>query len=172
MVLIDVNILINAHRKNQERHKEFHDWLEAVAISGQMFSIPSMVRSAFLRIVTNPRIYPLPTPLAEAIAVLDEFLAMPNHVEALPGNRHWGIFTDLCRKVEAKGNLVADAYLAALAIESGGEWITADRDYARFPGLKWRHPLDAPYGARGPTRPRVEEPRSPYRDKKRGPHKK
>jgi predicted nucleic acid-binding protein len=59
-----------------------------------------------------------------------------------PGSRHWGIFVDLCRKVGAKGNLIPDAYLAALAIESGSEWITTDRDYARFPGLRWRHPLD------------------------------
>jgi hypothetical protein len=57
-----------------------------------------------------------------------------------PGNRHWEIFTRLCRETDAKGNLIADAYLAALAIESGSEWITTDRDYARFPGLRWRHP--------------------------------
>jgi len=51
------------------------------------------------------------------------------------------VFLDLCRKTGARGNLVADAYLAALAIESGSEWITTDRDYAQFPGLRWRHPL-------------------------------
>jgi hypothetical protein len=59
-----------------------------------------------------------------------------------PGPRHWGIFADLCRKANARGHLVPDAYLAALAIESGSEWITTDRGYARFPGLRWRHPLD------------------------------
>lgn len=59
-----------------------------------------------------------------------------------PGERHWEIFTRLCRSARARGNLVPDAYLAALAIESGTEWITTDRDYARFPGLRWRHPLD------------------------------
>jgi len=59
-----------------------------------------------------------------------------------PGKRHWAIFTRLCRDVEAKGNLVPDAYLAALAIESGCEWVTTDRDFARSSGLRWRHPLD------------------------------
>jgi hypothetical protein len=59
----------------------------------------------------------------------------------VPGDRHWEIFTRLCRESEAKGNIVGDAYLAALAMESGSEWITTDRDYARFPGLRWRHPL-------------------------------
>jgi predicted nucleic acid-binding protein len=58
-----------------------------------------------------------------------------------PGDRHWQIFSDLCRTSHAKGNLVADAYHTALAIEHGCEWITADRDFARFKGLRWRHPL-------------------------------
>ncbi|MGH2758448.1 MAG: PIN domain-containing protein [Actinomycetota bacterium] len=60
-----------------------------------------------------------------------------------PSFRHWEIFERLCGKAEAKGNLVADAFLAALAIESGSERITTDRDYARFQGLRWRHPLEA-----------------------------
>jgi hypothetical protein len=62
-------------------------------------------------------------------------------VTLVPGERHWDIFQRLCREANAKGNLIPDAYLAALAIESGAEWITTDRDYARFPGLRWRHPL-------------------------------
>ncbi|MEN6506639.1 MAG: PIN domain-containing protein [Planctomycetaceae bacterium] len=65
-----------------------------------------------------------------------------NAVSVAPGSRHWQIFTDLCRQTEARGNIIADAYLAALAIESGCEWISTDRDYARFPDLKWRHPLE------------------------------
>jgi hypothetical protein len=59
-----------------------------------------------------------------------------------PGSRHWTLFLDLCRKAGAKGNLVSDAYHAALAIESGCEWITTDRDFARFPGLRWRTPFE------------------------------
>jgi len=59
-----------------------------------------------------------------------------------PGGRHWDIFTRLCRNVSARGNLVPDAYLAALAIESGSELITTDRDFSRFPSLRWRHPLE------------------------------
>jgi predicted nucleic acid-binding protein len=59
-----------------------------------------------------------------------------------PGPRHGELFLDLCRRAEARGNLVSDAYHAALAVETGSEWITTDRDYARFPSLRWRHPLD------------------------------
>jgi uncharacterized protein len=65
----------------------------------------------------------------------------PNAVLFQPGARHWEIFRRLCEQGNAKGNLVADAYHAALAIETGSEWQTTDRDYARFPGLRWRNPL-------------------------------
>src|SRR5438477_407916 len=76
-------------------------------------------------------------------AVIEDALrARPNCVPIAPGPRHWEVFTGLCRRAGARGNLVPDAYLAALAIESGSEWITADRGFARFPGLRWRHPLD------------------------------
>jgi uncharacterized protein len=68
-------------------------------------------------------------------------------VPIVPGQRHWEIFTRLCREANAKGNLVPDAYLAALAIESGSEWMTTDRDYGRFPGLRWRDPVRASAGA-------------------------
>jgi toxin-antitoxin system PIN domain toxin len=80
--------------------------------------------------------------LSAALAFVEEVRDQPNCVIVRPGPRHWELFTDLCRRVNARGNLVPDAYLAALAIESGSEWITTDRDYARFPGLRWRHPLD------------------------------
>ena len=66
----------------------------------------------------------------------------PNAVPVAPGERHWTIFERLCGTAGARGDLVPDAYFAALAIESGSEWITTDRDYSRFPGLRWRHPLD------------------------------
>lgn len=68
---------------------------------------------------------------------------MPECTVKPPGPRHWKLFTDLCRRAGAKGNLVPDAYLAALAIESGSEWITTDPDYARFPDLRWHHPFDS-----------------------------
>jgi toxin-antitoxin system PIN domain toxin len=84
-----------------------------------------------------------PTPLAIALDFADILRTHPNAVVVQPGPRHWQIFSSLCRAVDAKGNLVPDAYLAALAIETGSEWITTDRDYARFPSLRWRHPFAA-----------------------------
>jgi len=98
--------------------------------------------AGFLRVVTHPRVFHPPTPLAPALAFTHAFRERANAVLLAPGARHWTIFTKLCRESAARGNLVPDAWLAALAIESGCEFVTTDRDYARFPGLRWRHPLD------------------------------
>jgi len=94
-------------------------------------------------VVTNPRVFSPPAEADKALEFADVLRSHRNAVIVATGPRHWEIFSRLCRQVEAKGNIVADAYHAALAIESGSEWITADRDFARFPGLRWRHPLDA-----------------------------
>jgi predicted nucleic acid-binding protein len=83
-----------------------------------------------------------PTPLDKAFAFVDALRARRNCVVVAPGARHWGIFKHVCESAGAKGNLIPDAYHAALATEHGCEWITTDRDYARFAGLRWRHPLD------------------------------
>jgi toxin-antitoxin system PIN domain toxin len=91
--------------------------------------------------LTNPKAFNLPTTLDEALAAADRLRTQSNCVLVSPGPMHWDIFVRLCRAAGAKGNLVADAYLAALAIESGAEWVTTDRDFSRFPGLRWRHPL-------------------------------
>jgi hypothetical protein len=82
------------------------------------------------------------TPLRTAIAFVEALRSRPNCVVVAPGPRHWGIFTELCRRAGAKGNFIPNTFLAALAIETGCEWVTTDRGFARYPGLRWRHPLD------------------------------
>jgi len=140
MVLVDVNVLVYAHRRDAPGHREHLAWLRQVATGDEPFGLSELVLSGFLRVVTHPRIFSPPSRLADALRFVEELRARPNAVLVSPGDRHWGIFTDLCRRTEARGNLVPDASLAALAIESGSEWITTDRDYARFPGLRWRRP--------------------------------
>jgi hypothetical protein len=142
MVLIDVNVLVYAHRAELPKHAAFRQWLENCVASDQAFGVSDLVLSGFLRIVTLPRILRIPTPLEEALHVVAKLRVQPNCVRVTPGARHWEIFVRLCQQAGAKGNLIPDAYLAALAIESGSEWITTDRDYSRFPGLRWRHPLE------------------------------
>nr|MDQ3389453.1 type II toxin-antitoxin system VapC family toxin [Gemmatimonadota bacterium] len=105
------------------------------------FALSELVLSGFIRIVTHPKVFATPSPLRAALDFVDELRSQPNCVVVSPGPRHWEIFTRLCGDAGAKGNLVPDAYLAALAIESGSEWATADRGFARFPGLRWLHPF-------------------------------
>jgi uncharacterized protein len=105
------------------------------------YAVAEQVLSGFLRVVTHPRVFRPPTPIDAALAFADAFRTQPHAVIVAPGPRHWEIFAALCRETGARGNLVPDAWLAALAIESGCEFITTDRDFGRFPGLRWRHPL-------------------------------
>lgn len=143
MVLVDVNVLVYAHRQDAPRHSEYFGWLNQALNSDTAFGLSDLVLSAFLRVVTHPRVFRDPTPLDRALTFAASMREHPNAVTLFPGERHWDIFQRLCREANAKGNLIPDAYLAALAIESGAEWITTDRDYARFPGLSWRPPLSA-----------------------------
>ncbi|MHB8873304.1 MAG: TA system VapC family ribonuclease toxin [Myxococcaceae bacterium] len=141
MLLIDVNVLVYAHHQGSKEHRAHRAWLEGTVSSDQAFGMSDLVLSSFLRIVTHPRIFSPPSDMAVALSFVDALRAQPNCVRVEPGERHWDIFRGLCRATGAKGNLVPDAYLAALAIESGSEWVTTDRDFSRFPGLRWRHPL-------------------------------
>jgi len=135
-------VLVYAHRADAPGHPRYRTWLREVMQSDAAYGMSDLVLSAFLRIVTHPRVFRDPTPLSTALVFAAEVRDRPNCIGVSPGERHWDIFTRLCRAVGARGSLVPDTFLAALAIESGIEWITTDRDYARFPGLRWRHPLD------------------------------
>lgn len=141
MVLPDVNVLAYAVRPDYPQHKLAREWLEATVNSIERFGMSPQALASVIRILTSTRIFVEPVPLEQAIQFCDGLLASPNCCLIQPGIRHWDIFTSLCRKAKAKGNLVQDAWWAALAIESGCEWITCDRDFARFPGLRWRSPF-------------------------------
>jgi hypothetical protein len=141
MMLPDVNVLVHAHREDAADHAAYRDWLTALLSSDEAYGVSELVLSGFLRVVTHPRVFSPPSPLEAALRFATEIREQPGAVIVAPGPRHWDVFTGLCRSAGVKGNLAADAYLAALAIESGSEWITTDRGFGRFPGLRWRHPL-------------------------------
>lgn len=136
-----MNVLVYAQRGGTPENDRIAAWLEAIVNGDAAFALSSLVLSGALRILTHPRVFARPTPLRAAIEFVESLRDRPNCVEVTPGRRHWNIFADLCRATDSRGNRVPDAYLAALAIESGSEWVTTDRDFARFAGLKWRHPL-------------------------------
>ena len=141
MILTDVNVLVYAHRADAPDHLAFRQWLEDLVNGDQAYGVSDLVLSGFLRVVTHPRVFNPPSDLASALVFVQVIRSQPNAVLVAPGPRHWDIFTHLCEAASVKGNLVPDAYLAAMAIESGSIWVTTDRDYSRFPGLNWRLPL-------------------------------
>jgi uncharacterized protein len=130
MILIDVHILVHAKRQDSPNHANSRSWLEKTYHSDSIIGISDHVLSSVVRILTH-----------EALDYVNSLRGAPGCILVSPGYRHREIFTHLCNVSGDKGNLVTDAYFAALAIESGAEWITADRDFSRFPGLRWRHPL-------------------------------
>lgn len=134
-------MLVYAHRTDSPNHAEMRAWLEAQINSASAYGLSDLVVSGFLRIVTHPRVFEVPSTWADASRFAEQLREQPNRVAVVAGPHHWEIFARLCKSAAAKGNLIADAYLAAMAIEHGCEWITTDRDFSRFPGLKWRHPL-------------------------------
>jgi toxin-antitoxin system PIN domain toxin len=142
LILPDVNVLLYAHRADAEHHAFFRDWVTDALEGDEPVGLADIVLAGFMRIASHPRIYQPPTPLGDAIEAASALRSAPGAVRIMPGARHWEIFTRLCAEANATGNLASDAYLAALAVESGCELVSTDRDFARFPRLRWRNPLD------------------------------
>ena len=143
MILPDVNVLLYAFRADSPQHAAYRQWLAGVVNGEAAYGMSPQVLAGVMRIATHPRIYAKPSRLSDVSAFASVLLAQPHCQIIEPGPRHWDIFRDVSARANATGNLIPDAWFAALAIESGCEWITTDRDYARFEGLRWR--LPSPY---------------------------
>jgi toxin-antitoxin system PIN domain toxin len=143
MILPDVNVLIYAFRQDVAQHAICRPWINAIVESEAPFGLSPLTLSAVVRITTNPRAFRTPSTIREAFGFCDDLLGQPHSQIVEPAERHWDIFQQLCMETDTGGSRVTDAWFAALAIESGCEWITLDRDYARFPGLKWQVPAVA-----------------------------
>jgi toxin-antitoxin system PIN domain toxin len=140
MILPDVNVLIYAFRNDMPQHALCRGWLNGIVLGDARFGLSPAVLSALVRITSNVRIFRTPSSLAEAFGFSEDLLGQPHCQRVEPSERHWDIFRRLCIETDTRGPHVTDAWFAALAIEWGCEWITLDRDYARFPGLKWSVP--------------------------------
>jgi toxin-antitoxin system PIN domain toxin len=134
-------VLVYAQRGGTPERDQIGSWLQDVANASAPFGLSTLVLSGTLRVLTHPRVFANPTPLKGALAFIETLRERPNCVEITPGPRHWQIFSGLCQATEATGNEVPDAYLAALAIESGSDWITTDTGFSRYDGLRCSHPL-------------------------------
>jgi toxin-antitoxin system PIN domain toxin len=141
MIMPDVNILVYAHREDEAVHAAYRRWVEAALGGLEPFVLSVLVAVAFVRIVTNPRIYRQPTPLPTALATVEVIAAHPRCRLAAPSTGHLDDVARLCRATQATAKLVADAQHAALAIAEGCTWVTRDGDFGRFQphGLRWEH---------------------------------
>jgi toxin-antitoxin system PIN domain toxin len=137
---MDANLLIYAYDRASADHKKSLVWLEKVLSGVEAVGLPWQSVSAFLRVITNRRLGARVV-VEQAVHVLEEWLQQPNVQVLAPGDRHWSVLRRMILEGRASGPLVRDAQIAALTIEFGGVLHTADRDFARFPGLRWQNPL-------------------------------
>lgn len=140
MILIDVNVLLAAQRTDHPHHDVAQPWLADLAASRRAFGVPATVWASFCRLTTDDRVFRQPTPLVEAFAFVRAVIAQPAHSRIEPGPAHVDIFERTCLKGAVTGGQVADAHLAALAIEHGASLASFDRDFARFDDLDWIRP--------------------------------
>jgi toxin-antitoxin system PIN domain toxin len=141
MILTDANIMLYAYNADAAEHVLARRWFEEQLSASELFCFSWQTLTAFLRISTNPRAFPQPLLITEAIEIVSQWLGRPQAVILSPGERHWAIFSELLADGQASGPLVMDAHLAALAIEHGAVLATTDRDFSRFPGMQTINPL-------------------------------
>jgi toxin-antitoxin system PIN domain toxin len=143
MDLPDINILVAAYRGDHVHHEAARSWLVGLADGRQAFALAESTLECFLRLVTNPRVFREPDSMDAALGFVETLRRAPRCVLVRPDARHLDRFLTLCRTPGVRANLVPDAWLAALALESGCRLATRDRDFARFEGLDWYDPLGA-----------------------------
>lgn len=137
----DVNVLVSAFRTDAPHHRICREWLDRALAGEELLAVSELVLSGVLRVLTHPKVFAPPTPLAEAIAFARALMLHPRVAPLRPGAGHWRIVLQLCERSHATGNRIPDAYHAALAIEHGCEWVTLDRGFSALPGLTFRNLL-------------------------------
>jgi toxin-antitoxin system PIN domain toxin len=140
VIVVDVNILLAAHRDDHPHHPVVRPWFEGMLRGTEPFCVPSAVAASFVRLATHRRVFREPTGVADAFAFLRAVFGQPHHLTLGPGESHLDLFERLCLEGDAFGDLAIDAYLAAIAIEHGATLVSLDRDFARFRGLGWQRP--------------------------------
>jgi toxin-antitoxin system PIN domain toxin len=141
VIVIDANLLIYSYDRDSAHHKKSRVWVGEVGSGGEAGGLPWQSVSAFLRVITNRRLSGMRVSLQQAVQVVDEWLQQPNVQILVPADEHWSVLRQMILEGQASGPLVSDAEIAAITIEHGAVLHTADRDFARFPGLRWKNPL-------------------------------
>lgn len=143
MKLPDVNLLVYAADETATLHKPALEWVETALSGTETVAFAWLALIGFVRITTNPRIFNRPWNAAQALDVVDRWLAQPAVTVVHPTDRHGAVLRDLLVPLGTAGNLTSDAHLAALAIEHGATLCSCDVDFSRFAGLRWVDPLTA-----------------------------
>ena len=141
MTLIDLTLLMAAVNTRAPKHKLARAWWEEQLSGDKEIGLTWLVILGFIRLTTHPKIMPTPLLLADAVAIVDAWLARPNVKVMQVTGQHWNILQNMLYAVGHGTALTMDAHLACLAIEHDAEIATADEDFSHFPGLKWRNPL-------------------------------
>lgn len=141
MLIVDANLLIYATNRDAPDHSAAKRWWESVLSGEEPVGLAWLVLLAFLRVTTNPRVFTSPLSFEQAAEAVDGWLEQPAARLVEPTERHWRILKELLAPLGTAANLTSDAHVAALAVEHGAELCSTDRDFARFPHLRWRNPL-------------------------------
>jgi toxin-antitoxin system PIN domain toxin len=141
VIVVDANLLIYSYDLDSAHHKKSLSWLEELLSGVEAVGLPWQSVSAFLRVITNRRLPGTRVTLEQAVQVVDEWLQQPNVQVLVPADQHWSVLRQMILEGRASGPLVSDAEIAAITIEQGAVLHTTDRDFARFPGLRWKNPL-------------------------------
>ena len=141
MIFPDANLLLYAEDSLSMQHDAVCVWWDAVLSGTAQVNLSWPVINAFIRISTNPRIHEQPLLVEEAVMRVNSWLDQPCVSVVGPTEFHWGIFQTQIKEAGASGNLIADAHLASLAIEHGCILYSTDKDFARFPSLRWINPI-------------------------------
>jgi len=143
MILIDTNILLYTYDAGALQHQTCRRWFETALVEKTAIGWSWQTILSFLRLATDSRIFRVPRSWDDAEAIVSDWLEQPACYLLQPGDEHWSILSKLIRDGQARGPLIMDAHLAALAIEHGAVLCTNDRDFARFPGLRLFNPLES-----------------------------
>lgn len=144
MKVVDLNVLLYVVNENAPHHQVLLNWWENAVNGDESVGLPWVVLLGFLRIATNPKIFPNPLEPTTATSKIDTWLSLANTYLVREKDGHWEILRTLLADAGTAGNLTTDAHLATLAISHGAVLVSCDSDFARFQGLRWENPLDTP----------------------------
>lgn len=143
MIVPDVNVLVYAFKASAVHHEAYRSWFDDALGGDEDLGLVELVLVGVVRLVTNPRVFQVPAPAAEALAFVSALRTAPGARALAATDASWARMEDLAAQDRGiRGNLVPDAYLASIALAHGGRVATADRGFARYPALRWFDPAD------------------------------